>query len=393
MKKTNALAGGCVLALTLFIGTLSSDGAEQCARTLPAEPILCPGNYGGHLQGLATDGRHIYWSFTVTIVKTDLAGNILATQNAPDHQGDLCFKDGIVYVAVNRGRFNYHNGAVSEVHSYDAETLKPLKIWPLKDMPHGAGGMTWRGDKFFIVGGLPPSHNRNYVYEYSSDFKLVKRHILQTGFTIMGIQTAAYENGRFLFGINGGKGNPYGVIAVEDDFKTFKRYTGGGSVGILRFGDRYFTGKVGKDPSVKTGKLWHTGSIVYEGDYLSEKTLYIPQRNGGAVKLLFSGRDGSGWTDCGYKFNPNGFRPLSQCNAAFRPAGASGDIPAVKINDKDKIPPHDIAIGIRRAAQYDEEIAFCFEGTPESVRKDKHLGKILSTIRKAAENLGVKISE
>ena len=371
------------------IGTLSSTAAEKCAEALPASPTLCPGSYGGHLQGLATDGKHIYWSFTVTIVKTDLAGKVLASQNGPSHQGDLCVKDGIVYVAVNRGHFNYRKGAVSEVHSYDAETLKPLKIWPLKDMPHGAGGMTWRGDRFFIVGGLPPSHNRNYVYEYSGDFRLVKRHILETGFTLMGIQTAAYENGRFLFGIYGGKGNPSGVLAVEDDLKTFKRYTGGGSVGILRFGERYFIGKTGKDPQTKR----ETGSIAYASDFLSDKILYTPRKNGGSVKLLFAGRDDSGWTDCGYTFIPDGYRPLTQFNAAFRPAGASGEIPAVRIDGKNKIPLHDIAGGIRRAAECNEEIAFCFDGTPETAKKDKRLRGILKTIRKTAKKLGVKISE
>lgn len=378
-----------ILALVLSIGTISSNAAEQCAETQPASPTRCPGNYGGHLQGLATDGRHIYWSFTVTIVKTDLTGKILATQDGPSHQGDLCVKDGIVYVAVNRGRFNYRKGAVSEVHSYDAETLKPLKIWPLKDMPHGAGGMTWRGDRFFIVGGLPPSHNRNYVYEYDKDFNLVKRHILNTGFTLMGIQTAAYEDGRFLFGIYGDKGNPHGVLAVENDLKTFKRYRCGGSVGMLRFGERYFIGKTGKDPDTKR----ETGLIAYAEDFLSDKTLYTPLKNGGEVKLFYSERGNSGWTDSGYTFNPDGYRPLMRFDAAFRPAGATGETPAVRIDGKTKIPHHDIVYGLQRAAEDNEEIAFCFEGTPESVKKDKRLRGILKTIRKTAKKLGVKISE
>ncbi len=378
-----------LLATVLSFGAFSADKTADSAPQQPADILKCPGGYGGHLQGLATDGKHIYWSFTVTIVKTDLAGKILATQDGPSHQGDLCVKDGIVYVAVNRGHFNYRKGAVSEVHSYDAETLKPLKTWKLKDMPHGAGGMTWRGDSFFIVGGLPPSHNRNYVYEYSSDFKLLKRHVLQTGFTLMGIQTAAYENGRFLFGIYGCSGNPSGVLAVEDDLKTFKRYTGGGSVGILRFGERYFTGKTDKDPATRK---W-TGSIILAPDFLSDKILYTPPQNGGAVKLFFTGRDNSGWTDGGYTFNPDGYRPLTRFDAAFRPAGTAGDIPAVRIDGKSKIPLHDIVGGIRRAAECNEEIAFCLEGTPDSVKKDKRLRGILKTIRKTAENLGVKISE
>jgi hypothetical protein len=80
-------------------------------------------------------------------------------------------------------------------------------------------------------------------------------------------------------------------------------------------------------------------------------------------------------------------------DAAFRPAGATGEAPAVRIDGKTKIPHHDIVYGLQRAAEYNEEIAFCFEGTPESVKKDKRLRGILKTIRKTAKKLGVKISE
>ena len=125
--------------------------------------IVCEGDYGGHLQGVATDGESIYWSFTVAVVKTDLAGKILASRKAPSHQGDMCYKDGVVYVAVNLGKFNTETRGVSQVTAYDAKTLEPLKTIPLPEMPHGAGGMTWKGDKFYIIGGLPLKHEKNYV--------------------------------------------------------------------------------------------------------------------------------------------------------------------------------------------------------------------------------------
>ncbi|MBO7686757.1 MAG: hypothetical protein J6V72_10260, partial [Kiritimatiellae bacterium] len=181
------------------------------------DKIVCEGDYGGHLQGLATDGESVYWSFTVAVVKTDLTGKILVSRAAPSHQGDLCYKDGVVYVAVNLGRFNTEARGVSQVTAYDAKTLEPLKTIPLPEMPHGAGGMTWKGDKFYIIGGLPLKHEKNYVYEYTSDFKFVKRHDLDTGFTWMGIQTAAHEDNTFYFGIYGSKGDPSGVLACPDD--------------------------------------------------------------------------------------------------------------------------------------------------------------------------------
>ncbi|MCQ2392903.1 MAG: hypothetical protein MJ249_01335 [Kiritimatiellae bacterium] len=69
------------------------------------EEIVCEGAYGGHLQGVCTDGTNIWWSFTVEIVKTDLSGKVLVSRKARSHQGDLCVKDGVVYVAAINGKF------------------------------------------------------------------------------------------------------------------------------------------------------------------------------------------------------------------------------------------------------------------------------------------------
>ena len=109
MKKTMlAMLGGVLVSATA--------GA--------ADVIVCEGEYDGHLQGVATDGTSIYWSHTKTVVKTDLAGKVLCKVRAPRHQGDLCFHDGTVYVAVNLGKFNTHADGDSWVFAYDAETLE-----------------------------------------------------------------------------------------------------------------------------------------------------------------------------------------------------------------------------------------------------------------------------
>ena len=236
--------------------------AAACFGALP-EKIVCEGSYGGHLQGVATDGESIYWSFTVEVVKTDLSGKILVTRKAPRHQGDLCCKDGVVYVAVNRGRFNTETQGVSQVTSYDAKTLEPIKTVSLPEMPHGAGGMTWKGDSFYIVGGLPLRHEKNYVYEYAKDFKFTKRHDLDTGFTLMGIQTAAHEDGKFYFGIYGAKGNSSGILVCPEDLSSYSRYTGGGNVGILKLDGAYYVGGTGRDKATNR----NTGWLVRQKDF------------------------------------------------------------------------------------------------------------------------------
>ena len=232
--------------------------------------ILCEGTYRGHLQGTDAVGSNIWWSFTSKLVRTDLSGKVLASQDAPVHQGDLCVKGDTLYVAVNLGRFNTETGGVSYVTSYDAMTLKPQKTWKL-DMPYGAGGMTWRGDRFYVVGGLPPTDGRNYVHEYDVSFNLIKRHVLDTGYTVLGIQTATFMDGEFLFGIYGNDGNPSGTLRCPSDLSSFRRYVGKGSIGYAKIGGRIYTAST---PSVKTTKKSWTGILHPDDGLLDDANLF-----------------------------------------------------------------------------------------------------------------------
>jgi hypothetical protein len=374
-------------------GFLAMAAVIGCRSALCREEgmIRCDGEYTKHLQGVATDGESLYWSFTDIIVRTDRGGKILATQRAPSHQGDLCFKGGVVYVAVNRGRFNQENRAVSEVSSYDAKTLKPLKTWPLKDMPHGAGGMTSKGERFFVVGGLPATHECNYVYEYTGDFKLVKRHELKTGFTLMGIQTAAFEDGHFFFGIYGGKGNPSGVLKVAPDFSGCERFTGTGSVGIIKLGGRFFTGKAFRKGKTKV----QLGAVLPDDDFCTASRRYVPEKNGGELRVFFAKRDAGRFVDCGYNLRPDGYRPLTRYHQVFQPvatpaSGADGT-PAVCIDAQHTYSIPDLVRGVRRAAEQNESLAICLPGCPETICADKKMSEVLAAVLGEAEKLGVKI--
>ena len=260
-RRTSGLVG---LALSFVLSAIA------CAATGETGNIVCEGKYGGHLQGTDAVGTNIGWSFTKTLVRTDLSGKVLASQNAPSHQGDLCVKGDTLYVAVNRGRFNTYTGGVSFVMSYDALTLKPKKKWKL-DMPYGAGGMTWHGDRFYVIGGLPPTDGRNYVHEYDSDFNLIKRHVLETGYTVLGIQTATFQDGEFLFGIYGGDGNPSGTLRCPPDLSSYRRYVGNGSIGYAKIGGRLYTATT---PSVKTTKKNWTGTLIPDDGLLDDANLY-----------------------------------------------------------------------------------------------------------------------
>lgn len=200
------------------------------------QEILCPGSYGGHLQGIATDDAHnIYWSFTVALVKTDPSGAVLAQVDAPSHQGDLTVVEGKLYVAVNLGAFNLEPGkADSWVYVYDRDTLALLEKHPVPEAVHGAGGITWHDGAFVVVGGLPLRHEANHIFRYDKDFKFLGQVDLPTGYTRMGIQTACFLNGEFWFGTYHGEKS---LLRADASFQLTARYDLDGEWGIAPWKD------------------------------------------------------------------------------------------------------------------------------------------------------------
>ncbi|WP_246151986.1 CIA30 family protein [Rubripirellula reticaptiva] len=192
--------------------------------------VLCEGTYKHHLQGVCTDEISIFWSFTTTLVKTDMEGKVLNTISVANHHGDLCFHDGKLYVAVNLGKFNDPEGnADSWVYVYDAETLTELARHETQEVFHGAGGIGYRDGHFVVVGGLPDGVEENYVYEYDSEFKFLKKYIINSGHTRLGIQTATFANDRWWFGCYG---DPKILLVTDTDFRMQGRYEIDCSLGI-----------------------------------------------------------------------------------------------------------------------------------------------------------------
>jgi hypothetical protein len=198
----------------------------------PTGQLICPGKYGGHLQGITVDDDgNLYWSFTTDLVKTDAKGKLLKAVRVPSHHGDLTWRSGKVYVAVNLGKFNKEPGhAKSWVYVYGAKKLELAAKHRVPEVVHGAGGIGYRAGHFFVVGGLPADYKENYVYEYDKDLKFLKRHVLKSGHTRLGIQTACYAHGRWWFGCYG---KPAVVLETDKSFKRLKKHVFNGSLGIV----------------------------------------------------------------------------------------------------------------------------------------------------------------
>lgn len=211
--------------------------AVQAARRFG--PVVCEGTYPRHLQGICTDEREtIYWSFTDVLVKTDLAGKVLKKVPVANHHGDLCLRDGRVYVAVNLGRFNRPPGeADSWVYVYDADTLAEIAKHPVPELVHGAGGMAEHDGRFIVVGGLPQGTEENYLYEYDASFTFRKRHVLPSGWTDMGIQTATFAEGFWWFGCYG---TPRVLLKADTSLKLMNRHEFECSLGVAGLPDGRF---------------------------------------------------------------------------------------------------------------------------------------------------------
>jgi len=177
-------------------------------------------------------------------VKTDLSGKLLKKVPVANHHGDLCFHDGKLFVAVNLGKFNDPKGnADSWVYVYDAATLKELARHEVQEVFHGAGGIGFRDGHFLVVGGLPDGVEENYVYEYDAKFKFQKKHVIKSGHTRLGIQTATFANDRWWFGCYG---DPKTLLVTDADFRMKGRFEFDCSLGIVGLPDGRFLSASGK---------------------------------------------------------------------------------------------------------------------------------------------------
>lgn len=235
--------------------------------------------WNGHLQGVATDGVSLFWSWTRTLVKSDLAGNVLCEVEVARHHGDLCVKEGVLYVAVNLGDFNHPSGTAADswVYAYDASTLAFRAKWAVPELIWGAGGMTSYGGRFYLVGGLPNGVEGNALYEYASDFRFLRKISLPIGWTNLGIQAVdATEAGWFRFGVYGRDDmgeKPYALMCwfgdLDDPAAYIRINAGNPAVGILRLKGYDFTGNHWIADSEKG--LW-SGSTYHVKEFLKAET-------------------------------------------------------------------------------------------------------------------------
>ncbi len=247
--KTNYL-----LFSTLLFITFSIHAEEDSSQTKKLdETVYCEGSYSRHLQGIDINDSFILWSWTTKLVKTDPSGKVLVSVDADDHHGDLCIVNNRVFAAVNLGKFNQPTGkADSWIYEYDINTLALLKKYPVPELVHGAGGIAWKDGNFFVVGGLPKGYDENYVYEYDETFRFRGRHVLNSGYTLLGIQTITWAKGRWWFGCYG---NPEVLLTADKEFNLVTKKELNAALGISFIDGVSFIGSNEKVEGKYKGKI------------------------------------------------------------------------------------------------------------------------------------------
>jgi hypothetical protein len=126
---------------------------------------------------------------------------------------------------------------------------------PVPELVHGAGGIAHHNGKFIVVGGLPPEVPENYLYEYDGNFRFVKRHVLASGHTDKGIQTATWAKGAWWFGCYG---KPRILLRADENFQFTGRWEFDASLGIEALPDGGFL--IGQNTADKSKA--HIGRVV-----------------------------------------------------------------------------------------------------------------------------------
>lgn len=239
-------------ALLVLWAFVTTSAVAQPPDSTELMAVACEGTYPHHLQGIASDGKSIYWCFTTQLVKTDLQGQRLKQEPVVSHHGDLCCVADRLYVAVNLGRFNDPDGnADSWVFVYDAGDLSFVAKHEIQQALHGAGGIGVRDGHFFVVGGLPDGVAENYVYEYGPDFTFLRKHVIRSGHTHLGIQTATFAHDRWWFGCYG---TPEVLLVTDAAFGLLGRYEFDCSLGIEAWPEGRLlsaSGRCEKDPGCR----------------------------------------------------------------------------------------------------------------------------------------------
>lgn len=212
MKSSAAVAALCALP-----------AASAAAKGAKPE-IRCEGEYPLRLQGVATDGKSIFWTLTSVLVKTGLDGKFVSKyeiNRVDGHMGDLCCHGGRVFVGMAMGEMDGCRVG-DEVWEFDNASLQLLKRHPTPQTAWSNNGIEFYAGSFWIASSSPRHCRYNMVFRYTPDFRFMRCQMIDSGWTNRGAQTIFQRKGKMLFGCYGcpdDKDQPHGscTLVVDGD--------------------------------------------------------------------------------------------------------------------------------------------------------------------------------
>lgn len=209
------------------------------------QDLSFPTAYKNHLQGITIDDvGFIYASLTTELVKMDVTGNIVLDVKVPNHHGDLKYRNGLVYVAVNLSdQFNGDGQCDNWVYIYYADTLKLYNKIKINELPNGIGSLAANesGDIFFLAGGKKWSEHFTDLGVYDQNFKLIElKHVaVESSYGIQAMEVSGSRlyacglnsEGTQLYNINHYSGSVDNISFLNCD-KGIAKFNKGTLIGI-----------------------------------------------------------------------------------------------------------------------------------------------------------------
>ena len=248
--------------LSIVISTLAvcasaqtQDKAVRVERMPDVESITLEGDYAGHLQDVFRDGNYIYWAHTLSLVKTDLSGHVVAKTDVDGHHAGLEVKDGKLYVAVctmqnKTGGKTLPDSRVT-INVYDAATLKLLE-GHVTDINDRSGSLAVLDDGTFLVGCLrPPDISASQVrfHHIDRNYRLIKSYVIDKTPVPLGIETIKRHDGCFYLSLYTAGALRFDqrirdslCIKLDGEFKEMARYAVNGTCGLIFDGDNLWVG-------------------------------------------------------------------------------------------------------------------------------------------------------
>ena len=234
-----------VLFFAFSVAALTAAAPAGIQQMLRNGNIKCDGSWSGHLQGVAFDGKDkLYWVFNRHLVQTETNGKLInATMLKKEagklnHGGSPCYANGKIYVPYCGSSFNKElngNPSYNFIQVYDEKDLSLLKSYSIPDLVYGAGAITFADGNFFVAGGRPANMPGNTVYEYSPEFKLLKKHPLEFN-SHLGIQSMTFDGENFWFGCYSVRSGA--AFRTGRDFKVNGYYDFHGAYGMIPLNER-----------------------------------------------------------------------------------------------------------------------------------------------------------